>query len=241
MERSRSGTVFAVLLIVGLVVLLVWLAPQVLRRLNPVQQAAETLEEELEARLNPTPTIRPSAATIIEQVQSLSRLETASYTIEKVITAESGQDALAFLFGDRLLFVAHGQVIAGVDLSRIGEGDVTVTEDDRVVMTLPPAEVFVVTLDNERSFVYDRDTGLLGLNEQLETEARQAAEQEILNAALESGILETADQNARAVLQRFILAFGFREVIFVSATTEAVSPTPTSPPTLPVTVIPVTP
>jgi hypothetical protein len=240
MERSRSGTVLAVLLIMGLVILLVWLAPQVLRRLNPVQQAAETLEEELDARLNPTPTIRPSVTTIIEQVQSLSRLETASYTIEKVITAESGQDALAFLFGDRLLFVAHGQVIAGVDLSRIGEGDITVTEDDRVVMVLPPAEVFVVTLDNERSFVYDRDTGLLGLNEQLETEARQAAEQEILDAALESGILETADQNARAVLQRLILAFGFREVIFVSPTTEAASPTP-PPPTLPVTVVPVTP
>ena len=31
-----------------------------------------------------------------------------------VITAETGQGALGALFGDRLIFVAHGRVIAGV-------------------------------------------------------------------------------------------------------------------------------
>ena len=228
--RSRSGCGIGILLLVVLLVgLALWLGPRLVSPAGPA-----TLGEELERRLNPTPTIRPSPATIIRQVRSLSRLETVSYTVEKVITAESGQDALAFLFGDRLLFVAHGQVIAGVDLGKVQEGDVTVTEDDRVVMVLPPAEVFVVTLDNEKSFVYDRETGILGLNQDLETAARQAAEEEILQAALEDGILETAQANAEAYLERLITSFGFQEVVFVQAT-----PAP-PPPTLPVTVVPAT-
>jgi hypothetical protein len=231
-SRPKLVIVAIVAVLLVLVAAAIWLVPQVRRFLNPVGQIADTLGEQLDARLNPTPTIRPSPTTIIRQVRSLSRLETVAYSVEKVITAESGQDALAFLFGDRLLFVAHGQVIAGVDLGGVQEGDITVTQDDRVVMVLPSAEVFVVNLDNEKSFVYDRDTGVLGLNQDLETAARQAAEEEILSAALADGILETADANARAYLERLITGFGFQEVIFVQAT-----PAPT-PPTLPVTVIP---
>jgi len=109
-----------------------------------------------------TPTIWPDPATLIRQIQSLSRLETASYSIEKVVTAESGQEMFPLLFGDRLLLVAHGQVIAGVDFSQIQAGDISVTEDGGVVIILPPAEVFVATLDNQNTYVYDRETGLVG-------------------------------------------------------------------------------
>ena len=231
--RSALGVV---LLVAGLLICLaltVWLA-MTLYRLNPAQQALETIEEELGAHLNPTPTIRPDPTTIIRQVRALSRLETAFYTVEQVVTAESGQDALAFLFGDRLLLVAHGQVVAGVDLGRIGDGDITVTADDRVMVVLPPAEVFLVALDSQGTYVYDRDTGLLGMNPDLEADARRVAEEQILNAALEDGILEMADTNARVYLEQLITAFGFQEVVFVQAT-----PTPT-PPVLPVTIVPAT-
>lgn len=235
-SRSRSGAgIVALLVLIVLVALAVWAWPRVVGSFDPIEQVTEGVEEEFEELIHPIPTIRPSPITIIHQVQSLSRLETASYTVEKVITAEAGQDALGFLFGDRLLFVAHGLVIAGVDLAQIQEGDITVTDDDRVIVVMPEAEIFVVTLDNERSYVYDRDTGFFGLNQDLETEARQAAEEEILNAALEDGILELANENARAYLERLILGFGFQEVIFVEP-----SATPSASP-IPVTVIAVTP
>lgn len=237
--QSRStfplGSLILLLFFIGLAALAIWAVPQIERWLNPLENPAPGIDQQVDNLLNPTPTIRPNPATIIHQMQNLSRLETASYTIEKVITAESGQEALAFLFGDRLLFVAHGQVIAGVDLARMNEGDIVVTHDDRVIVTLPPAEIFVVTLDNDQSYVYDRDTGILGLNQELETLARQAAEEEILNAALEGGILDMANRNARAYIEQLILAFGFREVIFVDAT-----PTPPLS-NLPVTVIVITP
>ncbi len=174
----------------------------------------------------PTPTIYPSAATVIEGVQALSRLETASYQIEKVITAESGQGPLGFLFGDKLLLIAHGEVIAGVDLSYIGPADLMTTDDGVVYVRLPPAEVFIATLDNGRTYVYDRRTGVAGLNPQLETAARQEAERMILQAAIEDGLLEMAEDNARTVLRSLILSLGFEHVIFVK---EMPTPTPLPP------------
>lgn len=180
-----------------------------------------------------TPTIYPSAMTVIEGVQALSRLETASYQIEKVITAESGQGPLGFLFGDKLLLIAHGEMVAGVDLSYIGPNDLMTTDEGAVYVRLPPAEVFVATLDNARTYVYDRRTGVAGMNMQLETNARQEAERLMLQAAIENGLLETAEDNARDVLRSLFISLGFKHVIFVK---EMPTPTPAPTPTLTVTV-----
>jgi hypothetical protein len=181
-----------------------------------------------------TPTIYPSAATVIEGVQALSRLETASYQMEKVITAESGQGPLGFLFGDRLLLIAYGEMIAGVDLSYIGPADLMTTGDGTVYVRLPPPEVFVATLDNSRTYVYDLRTGVAGLNMQLETAARQEAERLMLQAAVENGLLENADENARNVLRTLLLGLGFEHVIFVK---EMPTPTPAPIPTVTLTAV----
>jgi hypothetical protein len=179
---------------------------------RPLVQAEQVLQEQIEQVLNPTPTILPDPVTIIREVRGLSRLETASFTVEKIITAESQQGPFAFLFGDRLILVAHGQVIAGVDLAKLEESDIAVDEEGRVEVVLPKAEVFVTALDSEQSYVFHRDTGVIGMKVDLETEARQAAEEEILKAALEDGILEMAQSNAESYVRHLILTLGFKEV-----------------------------
>jgi hypothetical protein len=174
---------------------------------------------QVEQIFNPTPTIYPDPVTVILQVRALSRLESAQYTIEKVITAETGQGALAGLFGDRLLFVAHGEVIAGVDLSKLQATDITVTPAGQVTVILPAPEIFVSTLDNDKSYVYDRQTGLFTNGDvNLETQARQVAEQEIERAALEDGILDLATRNASAFIESLLLSLGFEDVVIVQAT-----------------------
>jgi hypothetical protein len=81
---------------------------------------------------------------------------------------------------------------------------------------LPPAEIFVATLDNDKSYVYDRSTGLLSHGDQdLETNARQAAENEIRKAAVEDGILNLAQQNAESYLSKFFGALGFPNPVFI--------------------------
>ena len=216
-SKFNLNTLILLLILLAFVVGGIALVGTIRRLTQPLEEAEQALQEQIEGIVNPTPTIIPDPVTIIHEVRSLSRLETASYSVEKVITAESGQGPFDFLFGDRLILVAHGQVIAGVDLAKMGEDDIIVTEDGMVVVTLPSAEILVVKLDNQKSYIYDRDTGLIGMNPALETEARQAAEDEILNAALEDGILEMAQRNAEIYVLRLILALGFREVIFAEA------------------------
>ncbi len=87
--------------------------------LGPISEANQNLQTQVARILNPTPTIIPDPVTVINKISSLARLETIQYSVEKIIVAEKGQEVFRLLFGDRLLFVAHGKVIAGVDLSRL--------------------------------------------------------------------------------------------------------------------------
>ena len=189
-------------------------AEQALQPVNDVAQSVDAQMTQVAQVLHPTPTVIPDPITIVHDVRSLARLETVQYTIEKVVTAEQGQNVFAPLFGDKLLFVAHGVVIAGVDLRKLGPDDLRV-EDGVLYVTLPPAEIFIATLDNDKSYVYDRDTGLLTKGDvNLETTARRAAEQAIEEAAIEDGILDTARQNAENYLERLFRSLGYPDVIF---------------------------
>lgn len=162
-----------------------------------------------------TPTIRPVGITIVQDVQRLALIQSSRYNIEKVITAETGQDSpFAFLTGDRLLFVAVGYVTAGVDLSGVGEADLTVSEDGLVTVRMPAARLIDCFLDESESFVYSRATGLLANPVDLETHARRAALVEIREAALEAGILDHAQDQAQNVVRALVLGLGFRDAAF---------------------------
>jgi len=186
--------------------------------LHPLQQANHELGTQVANLLHPTPTIIPDPVTIINEVQSLSRLETIRYAVEKVVTAEVNQGVLGQLFGDRLLFVAHGYVIAGIDMSKIKPADLWLT-GELLNVRLPAAEVLVATLDNDNSYVYDRETGLFTHGDPtLETQVRQVAEQEILKAAKEEGILDQATTNAQTYLSWFFETLGYNQINFVLPT-----------------------
>jgi hypothetical protein len=183
--------------------------------LNPLQQANHELGTQVAKLLHPTPTIIPDPVTIINEVQSLARLETIRYTVEKVVTADVNQGLLGPLFGDRLIFVAHGYVIAGIDMSKIKLGDLWL-EGELLNVRLPATEILVATLDNDKSYIYDRHTGLFTRGDPtLETQVRQVAEQEILKAATAEGILNQATTNAQTYLRWFFESLGYKNIRFV--------------------------
>lgn len=217
-RSSRLLIGFILLLLLGCALIAAYLVYDTVQGItSPVAELPGDLGTRVGEVLNPTPTIIADPATVIKQVQTLARLETSSYTVQKVITAESGEGPLGFLFRDRLLLVATGQVIAGVDLQRLQESDVQVV-DTTVYITMPAAEIFVATLDNDETYVYDRETGVFGRQVDLETLARQEAEREILSAALEDGILRTAQENAQHYVRSLMLGLGFQEVVFTQGT-----------------------
>jgi len=220
---DKNQNIRSWILVIGILVILVGAAVGVViaiqrttqRMVQPVSDMTSGLGTQVAQFLHPTPTILPDPVTIINQVRPLARLETIQYTVEKVITAEVGQNVLSPLFGDKLLFVGHGYVTAGIDLSKLRSQDL-VFEDGILTFHMPAAEVFVATLDNDKSYVYDRETGLLTHGDiNLETAARQAAEDQIRQAALDDGILAQAAANAETFLKSLLSELGFSQVSFV--------------------------
>jgi hypothetical protein len=224
---SKNRTLIIVVSIVAFLVLLLVAIPMVFasivnqateKAMLPFEQANEQLKTQVSQFLHPTPTIIPDPVTIIHELKSLARLETIQYSVEKVITAESRQGQFAALFGDKLLFVAHGKVIAGIDMEKLTSSDITLS-DGILYVTLPEPEIFIATLDNDQSYVYDRETGIFTKGSpELETLARQAAEDEILEAAIKDGILDMAQANAENYLTRLFKQLDYDEVVFVPST-----------------------
>ncbi|MGB8253497.1 MAG: DUF4230 domain-containing protein [Anaerolineaceae bacterium] len=222
MDKNRSSVIRTILWVAVFLVILasvaymfIYIKNQINTTLSPIQQTNKAISTQIASLLHPTPTVIPDPVTIIRQVQSLARLETIQYTVEKVITAEVNQGVFGPLFGDKLLLVAHGSVIAGIDMNKIETKDLWL-KADILNVRLPEAEVFSATLDNKQSYIYDRTTGLLTKGDpQLETAARQVAEQEILKAAEADGILDLARQNAEVYLERLFNTLGYLKVEFV--------------------------
>ncbi len=157
--------------------------------------------------------IDTSQPAVVQKIQRMDRLETVKYSLDKVV--EGGRENAVlpnFLAGDKLLMVVHGEVIAGVDLSQLKPADVHVAGQS-VTVKLPPAQIFVASLDNSKTRVYSRDTGLLVTPDpNLESQVRASAQQQIQQAALADGILATAQRNADATVSGLLHGLGFQNV-----------------------------
>lgn len=188
---------FGVLVILGLAVILTILLMRLFW---------QTIEDRYEFTI--------SSRTVIKELRELNRLETASFTIEKVIDAgTNGNQFQQLLFGDRILLVAHGEVIAGFDLSKLSNDDIEVN-GKTLRLTLPPPQILSARLDSEETRVYDRRQGLLSRGDKdLESEARARAENIIRQAACDGKILNEASKNARTQLTALFKTLGFETVI----------------------------
>lgn len=129
--KTILGILTGLILVLLLIVVLAFsfLSRQFDKAVQPIQEVNNRLSTQVSQFLHPTPTILPDPISIVKEVQSLARLETIQYSVEKVITAELNQGTFGSLFGDRLLFVAHGYVVAGVDLSKISADDLKMVGD----------------------------------------------------------------------------------------------------------------
>lgn len=154
---------------------------------------------------------------VVNKIQRLNRLETVVYSIDTVVEGSKPSTVLPdLLAGDRILLVVHGQSVAGIDLSKLKPEDVRITNNNGVRaihVALPASEIFFTTIDNQHTRVYARSTGLLvSADQNLESETRTRAQQQLQQSALTDGILDTARKNARATITTLLYGLGFQQV-----------------------------
>jgi hypothetical protein len=211
LSEKRSSAVPALILgvIVGLLAAL-FAVPAVVRHVGTSMRNRISV-----AFLGRHDTIDVSQPTVIASIQRLARLESVVYTMDKVVEGDRTNEYLPdILTGDKLLLIVHGQAVAGVDLSKIQASNVQI-DGHSITITMPAAELLSVSLDNSKTRVFSRTTGLLvPTDPTLESEVREKAEGDLRQSALDSGILTTAEGNARATLTTMLHSLGFQQVAF---------------------------
>jgi hypothetical protein len=211
LSEKRSSAVPALILgvIVGLLAAL-FAVPAVVRHVGTSMRNRISV-----AFLGRHDSIDVSQPTVIASIQRLARLESVVYTMDKVVEGDRTNEYLPdILTGDKLLLIVHGQAVAGVDLSKVQASNVQI-DGHSVTITMPAAELLSVSLDNSKTRVFSRTTGLLvPTDPTLESEVREKAEGDLRQSALDSGILTTAEGNARATLTTMLHSLGFQQVAF---------------------------
>ncbi|MBE9028790.1 DUF4230 domain-containing protein [filamentous cyanobacterium LEGE 11480] len=145
---------------------------------------------------------------VVKQVQDASELTTAIFTMEAIVPTKQDANLGGFVLGTtKLLYVAYGQVRAGVDLSQIKPANIQV-QGDQLNIQLPAPQLLDSKIDVSRSNVYDYNRGFLGLGPDaaptLQTLAQKKALERIVDAACREGILQKANDRAKLVVSQLV-------------------------------------
>ena len=169
--------------------------------------------------LNPPPP-QPKVETrsvVIQQIRSASELTTAVFTMEAVIPTQQDAAVGGFVVGTtRLLYIAYGEVRAGVDLSVLTPESVEVV-GETLRLRLPAPKILDSKIDVNRSNVYDYNRGLLGLGPDVAPNLQSLAQKEALkkvkDAACANGILQQANDRAKLTVTQLIKVPTVKEVV----------------------------
>jgi hypothetical protein len=160
-----------------------------------------------------------SQPALLERLSDIAEYRAASAELQVLIDVEEDVRFLpSVIAGERVTFLAGGTVDAAIDFGDLDDGAVEV-DGDSVTITLPAATIVDVDVEPDRSYVVNRDRGILdrigGIfsdNPTGEQELYQLAEEKLRAAADESALRERAERNTRKMLETLLLTLGFDEV-----------------------------
>jgi hypothetical protein len=198
--------------IIALAVALVAVVVGVGLAINAVVSRIPTVDDVTQA-LAPEP-FENIGPTVVRSIRSLANLTTVEFVEYTVVEKGTQSGILNWATGDSLTLLAVARIGAGVDLSGLDADSFEVNQESGVVtVSLSAAEIQYVAVDNEATQVLDRSTGLFTKGDpRLETDARQVAEEVLVEQARVSGIIEQAEENAVEVLTNFLLGLGYTDV-----------------------------
>jgi Protein of unknown function (DUF4230) len=154
---------------------------------------------------------------VLQQMREASELTTASFTMQAVVPTEQDATVSGFVIGKtKLLYIAYGEVQAGVDLSQIKPENVQ-TSGESIRIQLPAPKILNQKIDVNKSQVYDYNRGFMGLGPDaaptLQSLAQQEALKKIQAAACEGELLKHASDRAKLVVTQLLNTAGYKAVI----------------------------
>ncbi len=153
---------------------------------------------------------------IVEQMRDASELTTTVFVTQAFVPTSADRKLGELVVATtKLLYLAHGEVRAGVDLSELTQNDIKVINNE-VEITLPPAEIIDSKIDVNSSQVYDYNRGFLGLGPDVAPDLQTLAQREtlskIVDSACSQGILEQANKSAVFTVTKLLNTSGYKNV-----------------------------
>jgi hypothetical protein len=156
---------------------------------------------------------------ILNQVRGVSELTGAVFVMEAVVPTAQERKLGSFVFRTQLLYIAQGEVRAGVDLTQLKSENVTVN-NGKIKIKLPPAKILDSKIDVSRSRVYDYNRGFLNLGPdvapQLQILAQQETLKKIVTTACDKGILNQANERAKLAITQLLNTVGYQQLEVIS-------------------------
>jgi hypothetical protein len=154
---------------------------------------------------------------VVQQLRGASELTTAIFAMEAVVPTQSDRTLAGYVIGStNLLYIAYGEVRAGVDLAELTTENVQVTGDNTIQVTLPPPKILDSKIDLSKSNVFDYSRGFLGLGPDVAPELQEKAQQEALikieEAACQENLLAEANRRAEITVGQLLSTAGFETV-----------------------------
>ena len=148
---------------------------------------------------------------LIKDIRSLGQVITATYYDEVVVDSLIKRQFPQFpLTDDHLVIIARGKVLAGIDLKQLADSSVTVTKDT-VRIQLPQTRIIDVII-NPADYETFQEKGKW--SPEAVTAVKLKAKDKIAANAFNKKIIEKATTKAKAVLEDFFHAAGFKVVLF---------------------------
>ncbi len=162
------------------------------------------------------------SGSVVESIQKLSTLATAQERVKTILSKEDNKlfgKTISFDFpgSKRTLFlVVPGEVTAGVNLKDLTQKDVTLDEQTKTIhITLPHATIVEDPSIDSKHIQTFSDQGIFrsGVNWDEGFKLEDLAKQRIKKEAINSGLLKTAEDNARIALKNFFINLGYKVTI----------------------------
>jgi hypothetical protein len=139
----------------------------------------------------------------------MGKLELVKYNFQEVSEVKKMADYIDLKFFKYKLvpdakgvLISQGSAVGCIDLTKIKRIDI-VEENDTLYVSLPAPELCYFKIDLEKSRIYDLKVSYMSSDDQRNfvQELYKAAEAQIRDTAMETGILEQTKENAHAVLR----------------------------------------
>lgn len=114
----------------------------------------------------------------------------------------------------RYLAIGQGTVVAGIDMDKITMFEYTT--DGTVTLKLPNAEILYKSINPNSWEVWDESDGIfVKLSASQIHEITALAEEDMVNRAVENGIIEKADERTKQTIEKMLLTAGAKKVVFL--------------------------